>query len=108
MTDSELSQTQKIFNYDANSGYTGAVPNDCKFRVSARYYNPDDFEEDTNGAVIVTFGKVEFTLTDHLAQPFSQTPHWSISTPSFGEAIHTTFPTITSSIAINKVKRRQP
>ncbi len=74
MTDSELSQTQKIFNYDANSEYTGAVPNDCKFRVSARYYNPDDFEEDTNGAVIVTFGKVEFTLTDHLGTAILPNP----------------------------------
>ena len=74
LSDGELSQMQKSFNYDANSEYTGAVPNDCKFRVSARYYNPDDFEEDTNGAVIVTFGKVEFTLTDHLGTAILPNP----------------------------------
>lgn len=74
MTDSELAQMQKSFNYDANSDYTGAVPNDCKFRVSASYYNPDDFEENTSGAVIAAFGKVEFTLTDHLGTSILPNP----------------------------------
>lgn len=27
----------------ANIDFTDAVPNDCKFRVSASYNNPDDF-----------------------------------------------------------------
>ena len=74
ITDGELSQMQKSFNYDANSDYTGAVPNDCKFRVSASYYNPDDFEENTSGAVIAAFGKVEFTLTDHLGTSILPNP----------------------------------
>ena len=65
ISDSELTQMQKSFYYDANSEHTGAVPNDCKFRASASYYNPDDFDENTSGAVFVAFGKVQFTLTDH-------------------------------------------
>lgn len=56
MTDNELAKMKKAYDYDANFDFTGAVPDDCKFRVSARYYNPDDFEEGTNGSVIVAFG----------------------------------------------------
>lgn len=58
MTDNELAKMKKAYDYDANFDFTGAVPDDCKFRVSARYYNPDDFEEGTNGSVIVAFGNV--------------------------------------------------
>ena len=53
MTDNELAETKKTYDYDANIDFTNAVPNDCKFRVSASYNNPDDFEENTNGSVIV-------------------------------------------------------
>ena len=56
MTDNELAETKKTYDYDANIDLTNAVPNDCKFRVSASYNNPDDFEENTNGSVIVAFG----------------------------------------------------
>ena len=56
MTDNELAETKKAYDYDANIDFTNAVPNDCKFRVSASYNNPDDFEENTNGSVIVAFG----------------------------------------------------
>ncbi|WP_444373610.1 hypothetical protein, partial [Prevotella sp.] len=51
-----------------------SLPDDCKFRVSARYYNPDDFEEGTNGSVIVAFGNVEFSLTDHLGTAMLPNP----------------------------------
>lgn len=51
MTDNELVETKKAYDYDANIDFTDAVPNDCKFRVSASYNNPDDFEENTNGSV---------------------------------------------------------
>ena len=43
MTDNELEATKKAYGYDANIDFTDAVPNDCKFRVSASYNNPDDF-----------------------------------------------------------------
>ena len=43
MTDNELKATKKAYGYDANIDFTDAVPNDCKFRVSASYNNPDDF-----------------------------------------------------------------
>ena len=56
MTDNELAETKKTYDYDANIDLTNAVPNDCKFRVSASYNNPDDFEENTDGSVIVAFG----------------------------------------------------
>ena len=53
MSDKELDAIKKSYDYDANIDFTDAVPNDCKFRVSASYNNPDDFEENTNGSVIV-------------------------------------------------------
>ena len=56
MTVNELAETKKAYDYDANIDFTDAVPNDCKFRVSASYNNPDDFEDNTNGSVIVAFG----------------------------------------------------
>ena len=74
MTDNELAKMKKAYDYDANFDFTGAVPDDCKFRVSARYYNPDDFEEGTNGSVIVAFGNVEFSLTDHLGTAMLPNP----------------------------------
>lgn len=74
MTDNELAKIKKAYDYDANFDFTGAVPDDCKFRVSARYYNPDDFEEGTNGSVIVAFGNVEFSLTDHLGTAMLPNP----------------------------------
>ena len=74
MTDNELAETKKAYDYDANIDFTDAVPNDCKFRVSASYNNPDDFEENTNGSVIVTFGNVKFSLTDHLGTSMLPNP----------------------------------
>ena len=74
MRDDELPEIKKEYDYDANMEFTGAVPNDCKFRVSASYYNPDDFEENTNGSVIVAFGNVEFSLTDHLGTTMLPNP----------------------------------
>lgn len=74
MTDNELAKMKKAYDYDANFDFTGAVPDDCKFRVSARYYNPDDFEEGTNGSVIVAFGNVKFSLTDHLGTSMLPNP----------------------------------
>lgn len=41
MTDNELEETKKAYDYDANIDFTDAVPNDCKFRVNASYNNPD-------------------------------------------------------------------
>ena len=49
MTDNELAEIKKTYDYDANIDFTNAVPNDCKFRLSASYNNPDDFEENTDG-----------------------------------------------------------
>ena len=49
MTDNELAEINKAYDYDANIDFTNAVPNDCKFRVSASYNNSDDFEENTDG-----------------------------------------------------------
>ena len=74
MTDNELAETKKAYDYDANIDFTDAVPNDCKFRVSASYNNPDDFEENTNGSVIVAFGNVKFSLTDHLGTSMLPNP----------------------------------
>ena len=74
MTDNELAETKKTYDYDANIDFTNAVPNDCKFRVSASYNNPDDFEENTNGSVIVAFGNVKFSLTDHLGTSMLPNP----------------------------------
>lgn len=74
MTDKELANTKKEYNYDANIDSPGDVPNDCKFRVSARYANPDDFDENTTGAVIAAFTKVEFSLTDHLGTALLPNP----------------------------------
>lgn len=74
MTDKELAAMKESYDYDANIRFSGDVPNDCKFSVRARYYNPDDFDESTSGAVIVTFGKVEFTLTDHLGTAILPNP----------------------------------
>ena len=74
MTDNELAETKKAYDYDANIDFTNAVPNDCKFRVSASYNNPDDFEENTNGSVIVAFGNVKFSLTDHLGTSMLPNP----------------------------------
>lgn len=74
MTDNELVETKKAYDYDANIDFTDAVPNDCKFRVSASYNNPDDFEENTNGSVIVAFGNVKFSLTDHLGTSMLPNP----------------------------------
>ena len=74
MTDNELEATKKAYGYDANIDFTDAVPNDCKFRVSASYNNPDDFEENTNGSVIVAFGNVKFSLTDHLGTSMLPNP----------------------------------
>ena len=74
MTDNELAEIKKTYDYDANIDFTDAVPNDCKFRVSASYNNPDDFEENTNGSVIVAFGNVKFSLTDHLGTSMLPNP----------------------------------
>lgn len=74
MTDNELAETKKAYDYDANIDFADAVPNDCKFRVSASYNNPDDFEENTNGSVIVAFGNVKFSLTDHLGTSMLPNP----------------------------------
>lgn len=74
MTDNELAETKKAYDYDANIDFTDAVPNDCKFRVSASYNNPDDFEENTNGSVIVAFGNVKFSLTDYLGTSMLPNP----------------------------------
>lgn len=75
MSDAELKAMQEIYHYDANSDNSRpVVPDDCKFRVSASYYNPNDFEENTTGASIVTFGKVQFTLTDHLGTSILPNP----------------------------------
>lgn len=74
MTDNELAETKKAYDYDANIDFTDAVPNDCKFRVSASYNNPDDFEENTNGSVIVAFGNVKFSLTDHFGTSMLPNP----------------------------------
>lgn len=74
MTDNELAETKKAYDYDANIDFTDAVPNDCKFRVSASYNNPDDFEDNTNGSVIVAFGNVLFSLTDHLGTSMLPNP----------------------------------
>lgn len=74
MTDNELAETKKAYDYDANIDFTDAVPNDCKFRVSASYNNPDDFEENTNGSIIVAFGNVKFSLTDHLGTSMLPNP----------------------------------
>ena len=43
MTDNELAEMKNAYDYDANFDFTGAVPDDCKFRVSASHNNPDDF-----------------------------------------------------------------
>ena len=74
MTDNELAETKKAYDYDANIDFTDAVPNDCKFRVSASYNNPDDFEENTNGSVIIAFGNVKFSLTDHFGTSMLPNP----------------------------------
>lgn len=74
MTDNELAEIKKTYDYDANIDFTNAVPNDCKFRVSASYNNPDDFEENTNGSVIVAFGNVKFSLTDNLGTSMLPNP----------------------------------
>ncbi len=74
MTDKELAETKNAYDYDANIAFTGAVPNDCKFRVSAQYSNSDESDEETNGSVIVTFGDVAFSLTDHLGTTLLPNP----------------------------------
>ena len=40
MTDNELAKMKKAYDYDANFDFTGAVPDDCKFRVSASFGEP--------------------------------------------------------------------
>lgn len=72
MTDSELKKMKTDAQYDADKDYNGAVPNSCKFRVKASYWNPDDGE--TSGAAITAFRKVEFTLTDYLGTTIGQNP----------------------------------
>lgn len=72
MTDSELKKMKTDAQYDADKDNNEAVPNSCKFRVKASYWNPDDGE--TSGAVIAAFRKVEFTLTDNLGTTIGQNP----------------------------------
>lgn len=74
MTDEELAKALKRYYYDADRDNSNAVPNSCKFRVTARYANPDEFEDATNGAVIVAGGKVTFSLTDHLGSTILPNP----------------------------------
>ena len=74
MTDNELAEIKKSYDYDANMDFSGTVPNDCKFRINASYYNPDDFEESTSGSAIVAFGNVEFSLTDNLGTTLLPNP----------------------------------
>ncbi len=74
MTDKELAEIKNTYGYDANIDFPGAVPNDCKFRVSVQYSNPDESEEETDGSVLVTFGDVTFSLTDHLGTTLLPNP----------------------------------
>lgn len=74
MTDAELAQMKQIYAYDADRDYSGAVPNSCKFRVTARYRDNDSFAHDTNGSTIVTFADVEFALTDNLGTSLLPNP----------------------------------
>ncbi len=74
MTDDELAKALKRYSYDANRENSNAVPNNCKFRVTASYTYPDEFEENTNGAVIATCSQVTFSLTDHLGSTILPNP----------------------------------
>ena len=74
MTDSELAQTQKTYGYDADRESSDAIPNSCKFKVEACYWNPDEFDENTSGQVIVAFGKLRFTLTDNQGTKYLPNP----------------------------------
>lgn len=72
MTDKELENKKAAAKYDADKEGDGAVPNSCKFRVTASYYNPDDGE--TSGAVVLAFRKVLFSLTDNLGTTMLPNP----------------------------------
>lgn len=72
MTDGELAKKKAAAKYDADKDDDEAVPNSCKFRVTASYYNPDDGE--TSGAVVMAFRKVLFSLTDNLGTTMLPNP----------------------------------
>lgn len=72
LTASELDEMRRTYNYDAGKDRT--VPSVCKFRVKARYATPDEYGEDTNGAVITSFRPVRFTLTDALGTSILPNP----------------------------------
>lgn len=74
MTNNELAEMKSSYNYNADTDFSGSVPNSCKFQVQARYHNPDDFEEGTSGRAIVAFGKVRFSLTDNLGSTILPNP----------------------------------
>lgn len=74
MTESELAQTQKIYDYDADRESSDAIPNSCKFKVEARYWNPDVFDENTSGQAVIAFGKLRFSLTDNQGTQYLPNP----------------------------------
>lgn len=72
MTGEELQTAKENAKYDADKEDTNAVPESCKFRVTASYWDPDDGE--TSGAVIMAFRKVKFSLTDNLGTSMLPNP----------------------------------
>lgn len=72
MTDEELKKAKENAKYDADKESNGAVPESCKFRVAASYWDADD--EETSGAVIMAFRKVKFQLTDNLGTTMLPNP----------------------------------
>lgn len=72
MTDEELQKAKENAKYDADKEDNNAVPESCKFRVTASYWDPDDGE--TSGSVIMAFRKVKFSLTDNLGTTMLPNP----------------------------------
>lgn len=64
LTAVELDEMRRTYHYDAGKDRT--VPSWCKFKVTAKYAEYEDGEEETNGMVITSFRPVQFTLTDAL------------------------------------------